>query len=381
VTGSLPRWIRSSDAAAALAAHLRRSPAVALDTEADSLHHYPWRLCLVQVADAAGSAHLIDPLSPADFSPLGAVFADPAVLTVLHAGDNDLAVLKRRFGFSFASLFDTYIAARFLGVTELGLDGLLRSWLGVVPGPSRQKDDWSVRPLTPEQETYALDDVRHLIPLKERLLDELRARGRDSWVLEECAELAGGVPADRAEDPDAYLAIAGAKSLTARSLAILRELYAAREALALSADRPPFKVMGAETLRDIAVARPGSAAELLKIAGCTPRVVGRYGEAILAAVDRGNAVPEDRLPAFTRLPRPVVPAAVRRRIDALRARRSAEAVRLGLDPGVLLPGRLIERIARAGPSDLGGLAKIDGVRHWRVQELGAMIIGALHDAG
>lgn len=377
MTGPLPLWVRQSGGVARLAAALRPSPAVALDTEADSLHHYPERLCLVQVADAAGAAHLVDPLAGADLSPLGAVFADPGVLTVVHAGDNDLAALKRRFGFTFASVFDTYIAARFLGLTELGLEAVLRRFLGVEPGPSRQKDDWSVRPLTPEQERYALDDVRYLIALKDRLLEELRLRKRDGWVLEECAALAANEPAGKGRDAEAYLELKGAKALPPRALAVLREVHAAREALALAAGRPPFKIVGNEALLAMALARPATAAELRAIPGCSAYVVGRYGTALLAAVARGGALPGDALPSVPRRPRPVVPAAVRRRIERLRAWRAVAALELALDPGVLLPGRLIERIAEAAPPDLDALAGIDGLRRWRAEALGAGILGAL----
>ena len=109
MTGSLPLWIRASGDVAALAARLGRAAAVALDTEADSLHHYPGRLCLVQVAGGDG-AHLVDPLSPADLGPLGPVFADAAVLKVVHAGDNDLVLLKRRYGFALARDRDAFSA-------------------------------------------------------------------------------------------------------------------------------------------------------------------------------------------------------------------------------------------------------------------------------
>jgi ribonuclease D len=374
---ALPRWIRTSQDVAALAAHLARSPAIALDTEADSLHHYPERLCLVQVADATGAAHLVDPFSPADLSPLGAVLADPAVLKVVHAGDNDLAALKRRHGFAFASLFDTYIAARFLGGEALGLDALLERRIGIALGPSRQKDDWSVRPLTPEQEAYALDDVRHLIPLKDYLCDELRARGREAWALEECAALSQVVPAVKVEDPEVYLDLKGARNLAPRSLAVLRELHALREALARRADRPPFKILGNETLLELASARPRDAAQLATVRGCTPRVVGRWGEAILATITRAEAIPEDALPVVPRRPRPVMPAPVRRRIEALRAWRAVAAGRLGLDAGLLLPGRLIERIAAEAPTDLASLERVEGIRRWRVGEVGAEIVVAI----
>ena len=166
----LPRWIRTPGELEGLAASVRGAGAVAIDTEADSLHHYPGKLCLVQIADERGRAHLVDPLALPTLAPLGPLCADPGTVKVLHAADNDLAYLKRLYGFTFVSLFDTALAARFLGVRALSLDALLEQYLGVAPVTSRQKDDWSRRPLRPDQEVYALNDVLHLIELRESLL-------------------------------------------------------------------------------------------------------------------------------------------------------------------------------------------------------------------
>ncbi|HWM76434.1 MAG TPA: ribonuclease D, partial [Methylomirabilota bacterium] len=152
-----PRWIRTTEELDALVSSLRGAQSLSWDTEADGLHHYPAKLCLVQVADNRGQSHLIDPLALPTLTPLGPFFTDPGVLKVLHAADNDLGYLKRLYGFTAAGIFDTAIAARFLGVTSLSLEGLLRDFLGVDPGPSRQKDDWSKRPLSAAQETYALN--------------------------------------------------------------------------------------------------------------------------------------------------------------------------------------------------------------------------------
>jgi ribonuclease D len=370
-------WIRTPAALATLVHQLRGAPEIALDTEADSLHHYPERLCLVQLAAASGIVALIDPLALPDLAPLGALFADPATLTVVHAGDNDLAALKRRHGFTFAAVFDTYIAARFLGVTELGLDALLARYLDVALGRSRQRDDWSVRPLTPDQEMYAVDDVRHLGALKNILLEELTARKREAWALEECAALARLVVSEKTQDPDAYVEVKGARQLTGRGLAVLRELYGMREALARTAGRPPFKVLSAETLLELAERQPANAAELRRIRGCTPRVIEHHGQAILAAVNRGQAVPEPALPVAPRRPRASMPSRVRRRMEALRAWRSEAAHRLALDPGVLLPGRLIERLAHAAPTDLLALEAVESFRRWRVKEFGGEILGTL----
>src|SRR2546428_147000 len=266
----LPRWIRTPAELEALARSLAGAGSLTIDTEADSLHHYPGKLCLVQIADDAGRAHLVDPLALPTLAPLGPLLADPRIVKVFHASDNDLAYLKRLYGFTVVSLFDTGVAARFLGAKALGLDGLLREYLGVEPVKSRQKDDWSRRPLTAEQEAYAL-----------------------------------------------------------------------------------------------AAARPHTLEEVLAVPRCSSRVVQRVGGAILEAVARGEALPEAGLPSRQRVPRPHVAAATRRRADALRAWRTKAAHELGLDPGVLFPQRLIDRLAAEPPRDLAQLEQVDGVRRWR----------------
>jgi ribonuclease D len=281
---------------------------------------------------------------------------------VLHAGDNDLTHLKRRYGFAFGAVFDTSLAARFLGAPGLGLDTLIRDHLGLELPPSRQKDDWSVRPLTEAQEAYAAADVRYLFALAERLREALAHIGRLAWVEEECAALAAEPVAERVVDPQAYAGLKGARELPLRALALLRELFDTREQLARAADRPPFKVL-AETLAPVP--------------GCTPRVIGRWGAAILDAIARGRALPDDRLPVLTRTPRPPMPGAVRRRIEALRQWRVEAAPRFALDPGVLLPNRLIRAIAEAGPRDLAGLTAVEGVRRWRVEAMGAELVRAV----
>jgi ribonuclease D len=373
----LPLWIRTSEDLLALARELEGVGAVAIDTEADSLHHYPGKLCLVQVADARGRGHLVDPLAVRDLSPLGRALADPGTLKVLHAADNDLAYLKRLYGVTVTSLFDTAVAARFLGAPALGLEGLLTQYLGVTAVKSRQKDDWSRRPLTPEQEAYALDDVLHLIPLRERLLEALHVIGRAQWVEEECAGLAALVVPEKPVDPDAYMKLKGARELDARGLGVLRELFAAREALALRLDRPPFMIVGNESLVALAARRPLDAEGILAVPGCTAPVVRRAGPAILEAIARGLALPDADLPAYRPSPRPHVPAGVRRRAEALREWRTKASKEIGLDPGVLFPQRLIDRLAAAPPADLAALRQVEGVRDWRVGLFGADLLKAL----
>jgi ribonuclease D len=372
-----PRWIRTPEELDALVASLQGTKALCIDTEADGLHHHPVKLCLVQVSDDAGRGHLVDPLALPTLQPLGPLFADAGVVKVLHAADNDLGYLKRLYGFSVANIFDTAIAARFLGVTSLSLDGLLRDFIGVDPGPSRQKDDWSKRPLSPAQETYALNDVLHLLPLREKLLEALRAKGRAQWVEEECAIIAAMPAPEKAADPDAYMRLKGAKDLDARSLATLHELHQARETLAVKLDRPPFMILGNEVLVALATLKPRDANAILTVKGCTANVVRRAGEAIVAAVERGLAVPDAELPVRRPVPRPRPSGVVQRRSEALRAWRVEAAKLVELDAGVIFPQRLIDRLAHEPPADLTALARVEGVGRWRAELFGAELLRRL----
>ncbi len=333
----------------------------------------------MQIGISTGEVWLIDSLALPDLGPLARIFAEPAQLTVVHAGDNDLAHLKRRHGLTFAGLFDTSIAARFLGLRALGLDVLIAEYLGVgvqLP-PSRQKDDWSARPLSLAQEHYAASDVQHLIPLKNRLVEELQRIGRLTWVEEECEALAADPALEAPPDPEAYANLKGARELSTRGLAVLRALYEMRDRLALETRRPPFKIISNETLLLVATALPGDESALGAIAGFTPRAVQRWGAAVLGAVKEALDCPEAELPQLTRPRRPQIDGPTRRRIEVLRGWRSTAAPRLGLDPGVVLPNRLIGEVARMAPRDRTELARVDGLRQWRADVLGDEILETL----
>jgi ribonuclease D len=350
---------------------------IALDTEGDSLHHYPERLALIQLGRQDGTVWLVDPIALADLAPLAPLFADRRRTLVMHAGDNDLVHLKRRYGLTFASVFDSAIAGRFLGLRALGLDVLLETYLGVSLPPSRQKDDWSKRPLSPSQLAYAAADVLHLFALKARLVDELSRTGRLGWVEEECAALAAQPAPERAVDPLPWLGVKGARELTARAMAVLRTLWTLREELALATDRPPFKILNEDTLLRIAQTLPRDAPTLGAIPGITPRALGRWGGAILDAVEGALALPDTELPVLPRPRRPTISGATSRRIEKLRRWRSGATERIGLEPGVVLPNRLITTIAEAAPRTLDELARVEGVRRWRVETFGPELLAAM----
>jgi ribonuclease D len=372
-----PVWVGAAGALARAVEALAGAPEVALDTEGDSLHHYPERLALIQVALPDGPVWLIDPLAVPDLAPLGRVFADPATCLVVHAGDNDLAHLKRRHAFVFAAVFDTAIAARLLGLKALGLDALLETLLGVRLPPSRQRDDWSARPLTPAQIEYAAADVLHLFALRRHLVEALGLVDRLAWVEEECAALAAQPVPERTPEVDGWLRVKGARALLPRGLATLRALWEARERLAVAHDRPPFKVFGDEALLRLVEAAPRDREALAAVPGMTPRMVARWGEAILDAIASAHALPPADLPALEPPRRRHVPGPVSRRVERLRRWRVDAASRFGLEPGVFLPNRLIVTIAEAGPRTLEDLAALEGVRRWRVDAFGGELLAAL----
>jgi ribonuclease D len=370
-------WVRTSAELEGLIPRLRATRILAVDSESDSLHHFPEKVCLIQLAMGDGEAFLLDPLALEDLRPLAPILADPAVVKVFHGAAYDLAAMKRDFGFAVAGLFDTMVAAQFLEMPELGLSALLATLLGVPPGKSRQKDDWAGRPLSPAQEWYAAEDVRHLIALRAHLLDALRARGRLGWVAEECRALEATPAAERVFHPDDCFQMKGVASLDPQGLAVLRELFVAREAWAQERGRPPFRVMGNETLLRLAAERPQRREDLGKIPGCSPLVVNRYGDGLLDAVSRGLAIPVADLPVIRRPKKPRLDRSAERHIEALLSWRAEAAPRLGLDPGLLLPRRLIERLAQVAPPDLAALAAVDGIRGWRSTQLGDEILAAM----
>ncbi len=369
-------WIRTPEDLAGLAASLEGCRAMALDTESDSLYHHFEKVCLVQIATDRGQAVLVDALAVRDLSPLAPAMADPRLVKVLHGADYDVTTLKRDFGFSFAALFDTMIAARFLGRSEIGLAAVARDELGVALTKDNQKDDWSRRPLTPQQEAYALSDVLHLVELQARLSEKLAAVGRLGWLEEECEAVARLEPAARKRDPLAYLGLKGARRLTPRALAALRELHAWRERRAEEKDTPPFKILGNEALIRLAELRPRDAAGLGAVPGVLPRLQRQAGE-LLGAVRRAEDLKESELPQLTRSPRPVVEDAVRQRVERLKAFRARKGAELQLDISIVLPQRLIDRLAEARPRDTAGLGQVEGLRRWRVEAFGAELLAAV----
>ena len=370
------RYVDTPAALAEVIAAARAEPLVAADTEAASFHRYKDRVYLVQLSTRRATA-VIDPLALTDFAPLGSLLADANVEKVFHDADYDLRTLDRDYAFRARHLFDTRIAAQLAGEPAIGLAALLEKYVGVRLTKAHQRADWSQRPLTPAMLAYAADDTRHLPRLRDAIAERLTALGRLAWAEEEFHHLEGLRWTGPADDGQAFQRIKGAKALTPRSLAALRELVAWRAGVAAERDTALFRIIGNEALLAVSRALPGSLADLGAIRELPASLARRHGPALVAAVGRALALVDRDLPTRERTPRAPHDPELDIRVERLKTARNALALELGIDPGVLCGKSTLEAIARQRPADLAALARLDNVRKWQVEALGAALLAAL----
>lgn len=354
--------ITTSEGLKELADRLQGKSILACDLEADSLHRYQEKVCLLQFSTQEFSA-LVDPLAVTDLSPLAPLMADPTILKLFHGADYDIRSLHRDFGIEIDNLFDTMIACQFLGAKEVGLAAALKKRFGVELDKRFQKADWSRRPLSPEMLAYAAEDTSLLIDLYRQLSDELRQKGRLSWVEEECAFLTQVRVTVREKGPR-FLRFKGAARFAPRVLAVLEELLSFRDEQARRLDRPPFKVLGNEPLAELALKCPRSMEELVGIRGLSENIVQRQGRGLLRAIAAGCAIPAAELPSFPLPSRPDRDPRKEARLKRLKGWREDKARDLELDPGLLANNVLLEAMA-----ELPDGAPVDGVipRLWQRQ--------------
>ena len=375
MSASPEAWVRTRDELERMADELRGGSAVALDSERTA-RTTTARRCLVQVAAESGRPGWWT-AGPRDLAPLAPLVADPRVMKVFHGADYDVTTMKRDFGFAFGGLFDTMIAARFLGLPAVGLQAVAQSELGIALSKDSQKDDWSHRPLTPTQEHYAREDVRHLHVLQARLAERLSELGRLAWVQEECDAVAALPAAHRRHEPDAWQKMKGIRQLPPRAREVVKHVHAWRESVAEATDIPAFRILNTEALFALAKSPPRDEAALRSVRALWPRWRAQ-APALLAAIAKALATPDAALSTIPSSPRPPqVPPETKKRIDALRAWRTKEAERLALDISIVLPQRLLERVAEANPRSPEELARIEGLRRWRVEALGGSMLPAL----
>jgi len=348
---------------------------VALDTEGASFHRFVDRIYLLQLSTRQHTA-VVDPLPIGVPVRLGTLLQDPTIEVVFHDADYDLRLLHQDYGWHPRNIFDTRIAAQLLGLRQFGLAALLERYFDLKLEKKHQRADWSMRPLTRDMLEYAAQDTMHLLPLRDHLREALERAGRLSWAEEEFARLEG----TRWEPDDenlAWMRMKGARDLSRRELALLRELVHWRDDVARVLDRASFRVMGNEAMFEIARRAPRSKSALAEIKGVPRGILESRGTEVLAAISRGLTVPEDELPRFPRAPRWDRDPDFDARAAAVKAVRDAAAQRLELDPGVLCPRDRLEAIARRNPRTLDELAEVPDLRTWQIDEMGKDFLRAL----
>lgn len=313
---------------------------LALDTEADSLHAYPEKVCLIQISTADGD-RLVDPLAGIDINPFLDALAGREL--IFHAADYDLRLLRKHHEFTPSVIFDTMIAARLLGERQFGLSSLVEKFLGVTLDKGSQKADWARRPLTEKMETYARNDTHYLKPLEEKLKNELSAKGRLAWHQESCAQLIADCSRPIVVDEDAVWRVKGSSFLERRALAILRELWHWREREALAAKRPPFFVLSHEKMVEVAAA---VAEEKPFEPLIPPRMHPRRRENLLEAILVARSVPPEKFPEKIRHRSQRPTEAEFRRFREIERRRDQHAHQLGIDPTLIAPKSVLGDLAR-----------------------------------
>jgi ribonuclease D len=310
-------------------ATLREASWVAVDTEADSLHAYPEKVCLIQISTRFGD-RLLDPLAGLNLAPVLEALA--AHELIMHGADYDLRLLRKHHEFIPRAIFDTMLAARLLGVRQFGLSHLTEAYLGVKLEKGPQKANWALRPLTQRMERYARNDTHYLKPLADRLKEELEAKTRLTWHQEACARLILDSTQGQVPDLDLVWRVKGSHLLGRQALAVLRELWRWRETEALAANRPPFFVMSHEVLVELATASANGGG----VASLLPRHLSeRRRGGVLKAIDRGLELGTDHHPRILKSMGRRPSETERRRFLDLQKRRDACALELGIDPTLI----------------------------------------------
>ena len=330
------RMIETGQQLTDLVAKLKPHDRIAIDTEADSLHCYREKLCLLQISIPERDA-IVDPLADVDLAPLRDALANKEI--VLHGADYDLRLLRRNMSFVPQRIFDTSLAARLIGIREFSLAALVKKYFDIELVKGSQKANWAQRPLSSRMAEYAINDTRYLLPLAEHLEKELNSRNRMEWFRQSCQRALDQAAIDRERDLDEAWRISGAGALRGRASAVLRELWNWREKEAEAADRPPFHILQNRELLHSAERFAGGESPDYK------HFSDRRRRAFREAAERALLLPERDWPVRPRRSGTRATAEVIKRIEQLRRKRDHAAKDLQIESSLIAPRATLEAIA------------------------------------
>jgi ribonuclease D len=364
-------WIDTQDAFDAALQRVAAQATVAIDTEADSLHSYFDKVCLIQIS-IPGEDLVIDPLRKLDLSAFGAILSNERITKILHGADYDLRILNRDFGFTASNLIDTMICAQLLGYEAIGLAALLERYFALSLDKTHQRADWAMRPLPRVMLEYAATDTRHLIALSAKMREELMAIGRWEWAQEEFARLAAIRFSEKEVNGEGFRRLKGIAAFDRRSLAIARALYDWRDEMARAADRPPFKIFGNDVIVEVARSKAAESEALTEIKALSPAYRKRYAREIVRRVREALALPEEMLPEKSDARTWMRDKALESRVSRLKDIRDKKAKELKIDPGVLAPRHVLTAIATTRDLD-----QVPAMREWQKRVLGTDLLKVL----
>jgi ribonuclease D len=357
--------------------NIKEEKIIAVDLEADSMHHFKEKVCLIQIACSKSSC-VVDPLEIKNFSKLKILMEDKNMKKVLHGSDFDIRSLDREYKIRVNNLFDTEIACKFLGHKERGLAALLKKYFNVDQDKKFQKKDWSQRPLPKEMISYSVVDVLYLIELTQILTQELREQNRLKWAKEEF-ERQTRVRYENNNGPYHFMKFKGAGKMDRRTLAVLENLLIMRMKIAEKRDLPLFKVLGAGEIKGIAFKKPLTLKQLLKSSILSKRQCNMYGDLCVTAVKNALKLDETDMPTYPKTKGLKLRNIEHNRIKELKKMREKRGKELMMEQGFLINNVLITKIAIENPLAKEELESIELMRKWQIEALSDDIFEVLHN--
>ncbi len=362
-------YVASDASLAKVTEALRGVRRVGLDTEADSLHHYFEKVCLIQLS-FSDRHFIVDPLAGLSLEDFLKELAQKEL--IIQGADYDLRMMKRSFGFRpKAPVFDTMLAAQVLGYEKIGLAALAERICGVALSKSGQKSDWSKRPLSEKQLRYAADDTRYLEKITDVMTAELRSLGRENWHRQCCARVVESAGlSEETEDPEAWR-IKGSSKLQPRALAFLKEIWKWRDEEARRRDRPPFMILLNEDLVALAEWQAvRTHAVLTPEPKCLKRITGELLAKLHAAIKAAESLSPSQWPMPPeRSSRPQGAGFSPEKVEAALAGCRAIATMLKIEPCFLASRAAVTAIVRNRAHSVEQICEVSGMTRWQAEQV------------
>lgn len=348
---------------------------IGVDTESNSLFEYEEKICLIQFSTET-TDYLLDTIKLRELDQLRNLFRSEKIEKIFHAAEYDLMCLKRDFSFEFNNIFDTMIASRILGYSSIGLSSLIKIFFDITVDKKFQRANWGKRPISEEMHLYAQLDTHFLIELRNILFKKLEENNKLDLAKEDFRRITDVDAFVNNKNHENYWRIIKGNSLTQQQESVLIELYYLRENLAKLSNRPPFKVFSNQAIINIAKKLPKDLNQLRSIDHFTPKLIQKYGEKVILAVNQGlsknNCSKKDKFK-----PNP----SYLRKYEVLKQWRKQKGYELSVESDIILPKEHLEQLAHLKQCDLHNIQTIMYNIPYRFNKFGEEILSLLERNG